>query len=79
MNISHEMAGSGLFLPVFFILLLRMAIIDYTHTSFINVPLESLENDREPIPPLSNMSGPQQNKLKRSACSEKYKYIHCHP
>ena len=34
--------------------------LDYTHTSFINVPLESLEND-EPIPPLSNMSGPQQN------------------
>ena len=79
MNISHEMAGSGLFLRAFFILFLRKAIIDYTHTSFINVPLESLENDREPIPPLSNMSGPQQNKLKRSACSEKYKYIHCHP
>lgn len=52
--------------------------LDYTHTSFINVPLESLEND-EPIPPLSNMSGLQQNELKRSACSEKYKYILCHP
>ena len=33
----------------------------------------------EPIPPLSNMSGLQQNQLKRSACSEKYKYILCHP
>ena len=76
MNISHEMAGSGLFLRAFFILfLIGRLSLDYTHTSFINFPLESLENDREPKPPLSNMSGPQQNKLKRSACSEKYKYI----
>ena len=80
MNISQEMAGSGLFLRAFFIVLLGK-VITRLHPYIVyklNVPLESLEND-EPIPPLSNMSGPQQNQLKRSACSEKYKYILCHP